>query len=426
VTDVVGVVVGVDRRERAVPVPRRAITRLIVTLVTASLLAACSSDASPSASASARASDSPAAVATASPVAATPKPTTKPVAAWSEPVLVSTQTCGSLRGGIDAAGGSHLVASCEAGLLYASTKADGAWAETVFSVPTNRVEQDPQIGFQGKVAYFAYSRMAVAEGGCGDSGLTDIGVFYRKRTLPGGGWSDPVRIGKADDHLAQFRVDGTAIHAVVQNAGDGRFYYLLVKGTASRRFVIAGASKSPSLRIDLDGRARIAYATAGSIRIATFTGSAVSTVKVSAPNARGPILVLDGHDRAHLVWNRDSDVDDGGCVSPGNDDPAAGIYYTTNATGMWHSERLTKELGETSFQVDRSTGQVHVVTTTPSGLTYYTKAPGGAWQHEKLANRAGSPVIARDAASGRVLVLYIGFRQASDTSWPIWAISKGG
>jgi hypothetical protein len=329
-----------------------------------------------------------------------------------------------MRAGIDAAGGSHLVAGCQAGLLYAWTKSDGSWARTVFPLAANRLEVDPQIGFQGNLAYIGYSRLAVTEGGCGDPGLRDIGVFYRKRTLPNGAWSGPVRIGKTDDHLEQFRVDGTTLHAIVSNEGDGRAYYLLVKGTTSKRFALPRAWETRSLRIGSDGRARIAYSSAGSIGIATFAGSGFATAKVPATNAIGGLLILDGRDRAHLIWTRFvPGSEEGATCSDGSEDLTLnGTYYGTNASGTWHSEQVTKDLGEVSFQVDRKTGQVHLVIATAGVLTYYTKPSGGVWQHEKLAPRQVSwPSIARDAATGRVLILYIDFGGSG-----IYAMSKGG
>jgi hypothetical protein len=292
---------------------RGAVGRLAISIGLILVVAACTSDATPS--------ESPVAVLTPIPVPAsaepgpagstapspTPKPTPKPTpAVWTSPSLVSSEPCYSLRGGIDAAGRSHVAASCGSGVLYSVTKSDGSWAQTLFPVPSNRVERDPQIAFQGNVAYLAYSRLAVGEPDtCGsDDGLTDIGAFYRKRTQPTGSWSDPVRIGRSDDHLVQFRVDGTTLHAIVSNEGDGRSYYLLIKGTTSKRVQVS--SDTRTLRIGNDGRARIAYGIRGSIRIATFTGAAFSGVNVPAPNSHNPLLVLDSRDRAHLVWARNA------------------------------------------------------------------------------------------------------------------------
>jgi hypothetical protein len=398
-------------------------TWLAISLAAALLVGACSADAP---------SESPVVVLTPIPTAAlpstlspaataTPKPTPKPTpAVWTAPTLVSSEFCSTLRGGIDAAGRSHVAAYCNNHVLYSVTKSDGSWAQTVFPVPDNRIERDQQIAFQGNAAYLAYSRLAVNEGdSCGPQNVTDIGVCYRKRTQPSGAWSNPVRIGHTDDHLAQFRVDGTTIHAVVQNEGDGHAYYLLIKGTSSKRYRLP--ADAGSLRIGNDGRARIAWAGGGSIRIATFTGSGFSSVKVTAPDSRDAVLVLDARDRAHLLWVRDATDYGVGCTSGGRA-RNAGTYYATNATGIWRTERLTTDIGQGAIQIDRATGQVNVVIAGDDTLTYYTKATGGAWTHEKLPPRqARSPSISRDPATGRLLILYI---DAGGSG--IYMMSKGG
>jgi hypothetical protein len=98
------------------------------------------------------------------------------------------------------------------------------------------------------------------------------------------------------------------------------------------------------------------------------------------------------------------------------------MYYATNATGKWRTERLTTRTGQAAIQVDRSTGQVNVVIATGDALTYYTKAPDGAWKNEKLPPRqAGSPSISRDPATGRLLILYI-----DEGGSGIYTMSKGG
>jgi hypothetical protein len=404
-----------------------ALGRLAISLVAVLALAACSSDATPSTSEPVAltpipvpASVAPAGSPTATP---TPKPSPKPTPAkWTSPTLVSSEGCYSLRGGIDAAGRSHVAASCGNRLLYSVTKSDASWTQTLFPLPDNRIERDPQIAFQGNVAYLAYSRVATGEGDtCGPENSTDIGAFYRKRTQPSGGWSDPVRIGRSDDHLVQFRVDGSTLHAIVQREGDTRFSYLLIKETTSRRYLLPSTPDPPSLRVGNDGRARIAYVATGSIRIATFTGSGFSTVKVPSVDSHTPLLVLDSRDHAHLVWMRDAAVYGEGC-GDGEPDSNRGVFYATNATGSWRSERLTHEFGSASFQVDRATGQVHMVMASQDELTYYTKPSGGTWQNEKLPPRqAGSPVIARDPTTGRLLILYLDYGGSG-----IYAMSKGG
>jgi hypothetical protein len=405
---------------------------LIVWLMSCSLLAACGATASPSLSASiavpsTRASaevsgpptTEPSVTASPAPTPkATPKPT--PVAKWTDPKLVSTKSCGSVRAGVDATGRSHLVASCGNALMYAVTRPDGSWTQTSFALPANRLEQDPQLAFRGNLVFMAYSRLSVdVPHDCGgDDGLTDIGVFYRTRTLPDGAWSKPFRIAEADDHLQQFRVDGPTIHAIVRKEGDNRGYYLNVSSARSQRVVVPNAAVA-SLQVDSDGRARIAYAATGSIWAGTFEGSRFSTTKFAAPDAQTPGLVLDAGNGAHVIWARWPFEEGCGTFVP---DPAHGMYYATNATGAWQSEQVTHDRGEWSFEVDPATGQVHFVLAS-DGLTYYTKAPGGTWQREKLpTTSAQQTVIARDPRSGRLLVVYIAFHNDAPA---IYAIAKG-
>src|SRR3982751_5247506 len=108
---------------------RVALARLWVSLVATSLLAGCGADAIPSPSAVAASfSLPPSAAATASPgPTAIRTPAATPVAGWSRPTLVASESCGTLGGEIDAAGHSHLVATCASGLLYAATNDDGSW-----------------------------------------------------------------------------------------------------------------------------------------------------------------------------------------------------------------------------------------------------------------------------------------------------------
>lgn len=283
------------------------------------------------------------------------------------------------------------------------------------------MQLDTQIGFDGNVVYLAYSWVAVGDGACGDDGLSDVGVYYRRRTLPGGSWSEPVHIGLTKDHLEAFRVEGTTLHAVVQNEDDGRTYYETLNGSTSQRYRLA-ASDSTSLRIGQDGRARIAYASSGSIRIATFTGSGFSTAKIpGGDGGSAPVLVLDGRDRAHVVWTRNPG-EWGGCAGGPEPDPKAGTYYATNASGSWRSDRITARVGATSLQVDEATGRVHVLVGDESGLWYYSKLPGARWSGKRLVSDAvGSAAIRLDPATGTLLVVYL--RETSDST-RIYTLTK--
>jgi hypothetical protein len=324
--------------------------------------------------------------------------------------------------GIDAANRHHVVAACDAGLRYSVSKPDGSWSTTAFPQPSNRKQVDPQIGFNGNIVYVAYSWLAAGDGGCGDDGFDDVGVYYRQRTLPDGSWSEPVRIGLKIDHLQAFRVEGTTLHAAVQNEADGRTYYETLDGSTTQRYRLA-AGDWTSLRIGADGRARIAYESSGSIRIATFTGSGFSTVKVpGSDGGSAPVLVLDSRDRAHVVWLRNPRAP-AACGDTDAPDPKAGMYYATNASGKWQAQRFTSHRGSASLQVDGSTG-IHLVVASDFGLRYYAKSSTGSWQHRTLESRfVLSPVIRLDPATGSLLVAYI--RQAGNKStWGVYTLTR--
>jgi hypothetical protein len=383
-----------------------------LTLMTTSLaMAACT--ASPQASTgSAAASPSATATATPTPVAtpaavSSPTPTAAPtpVPAWTKPALVvDDASCYQATAGIDASSRSHIVASCAKGLRYSVSNPDGSWTTTLIAQPANRKQMDPQVGFAGNVAYVAYSWLSVNEGACGDDGLVDLGVYYRSRTLPDGAWSEPKRIGITKDTLVSFRVEGATLHAVVYNTADERSYYVKVTGSDAQRVPLPAAG---SLRVGRDGRARIAYESSGSIRLATFTGSGFSSVAIpGSAVASAPLLVLDDQDRAHVIWKRDP-LQEAACGMSSAPDPKAGMYYATNASGAWKVQRFTSQRGEASLQVAGSTDDVHLVLAANANLTYYSKSASGSWRSKRLVSGwVMSPVIRLDPATGRLLVVY--------------------
>jgi hypothetical protein len=398
----------------------RPLTRL--TLMGASLaIAACT--ASPSPSTGSPAAVSPTVNASAAPAEtqsppATPKPTPlpTPTAVWTKSrLVVADGKCSQVAAGIDASSRSHIVASCDAGLRYSVSKADGSWATTLIGQPANRRQMDPQIGFDGNTVFLAYSWLAVTDGGCGDDGLDDLGVYYRQRTLPDGPWSEPKRIGVTDDTLVSFRVQGATLHAVVYNEADERSYYVKVEGGASQRFRLPTTG---SLRVGSDGRARIAYESAGSIRIATFTGSGFTSAAIPGSEiASSPVLVLDDRDRAHVIWTRDP-LEPAACGMGSADDPKAGMYYATNASGAWKVQRFTSQRGVASLQI-AATNDVHLVVLANPGITYFTKSAAGSWHIKRLATGwVVSPVIRLDPATGRLLVVYVRMPEDDSTKTP--------
>jgi len=307
--------------------------------------------------------------------------------------------------GIDAAGRSHIVAACGTGLRHSVSTVAGSWSTTLIGQPSNRMQMDPQVGFDGNVVYIAYSWRAVTEGACGDDGLQDLGVYYRRRTMPDGAWSEPARIGIKDDTLVSFRVEGETLHAVVTNTADEHSYYVRVEGGVSQRIRLPAEG---SLRVGRDGRARVAYASSGTIRIATFTGSGFTSVAIpGSAVADSPVLVLDDQDKAHVVWKRDP-LQDAACGMASAPDPKAGMYYATNSSGTWKVQRFSSARGVASLQIAGSTNDVHLVLAAGTGLAYYTKTATGPWHSKRLASGwVESPVIRLDPATGRLLVVFI-------------------
>lgn len=388
------------------------------------------SSASPSASQVAQASPSqeasPSASASSSPTAsptATPSPTPPVVAGWSKPKLVASSTdCFELVAGIDASSGDHLAASCRGKIRYFSSKSDGSWVVTNLPPPAHRLEQTPQIGFQGNTVYLAYSRVLPDEG-CG-GGAPDVGVYYRYRRLPDGVWSNPIRLGLVGDRLQSFRVNGTTLHATVRNDATARVYYETREATGEyHRYWVKGAIGGTSLRIASDGEARIAFEAANSIRFGIFTGAGFDTTKVggSKPDDWSPNLVLDGNDDPHITWSRNPH---GGCAVR-EALPDDGTYYATNASGPWTYGRIAKNVGQSSIQIDGTTGLVHVVISGNTGLGYYTKTPTAGWRATLLRGEGAEwPLIRLDPATGRLLVAYFAATPDASAFGGIYVLTK--
>ena len=329
----------------------------------------------------------------------------KPPTGWTASRQVGTATqCISVTAGIDAAGRFHVAAECSGSIRYYFSSDGGrSWTARVFAHAANRDELDPRIGFQGNVVYVAYTRI-IPDGGCSGTRGEPVGVFFRSRTLPNGAWSASTQIGSAGDTLGSFQVDRGILHAAV-TARDLSSYYVKVDGTVAHRYLISHSSMSaPSLRIGSDGHARIAYATwRDGIRYGVFTGSAFATSKVtgSIEEDDDPVLALDAANHAHVVWTRY--------------EPAAcgrfpvGTYHASNASGAWKAERITKDVGDTSIQVDGKTGRIHVLVGSQAGLRYFTAAPGGTWTRTTVASTKDviSPALRLDPATGKLLGVYI-------------------
>jgi len=352
---------------------------------------------------------------------AAPTPSAAVVTSWTKPVRIENSNgCGPAAIGIDSAGRYHLATTCSTGVRYYVSPGDGTWSMTDFAAPTDRLEVDPKLAFEGSTVYLAYTRLNPAS--CGPGG--DDGVYYRTRVLPDGAWSGPVRLGPVGDGLQAFREDGGTILATVKGS-DGYVYYEALHGSDSHRYLISGALQT-ALRVGNDGAARVAYAAAGGIRLGRFNGSGFSTTTIpgSKPEDSAPVLALDAHDSSHVLWNRyPYSV---GCEGP-DAPPDVGTYYATNASGTWKSERITSVLGSSSLQVDDVTGRVHVLVANAAVIRYYTKAPNGSWTTTLLASGdssdpVGSGLMARDPARGALLTVW---DRQGETSAGIYFATKG-
>ena len=343
----------------------------------------------------------------------TPKPTPKPVAVaptsaagWTTPrALPDSAGCRDLTAAVDQAGRYHLAATCGDSIrTYASTGAS-TWTTRVFVHPTDRAELAPQIAIAGNIEYVAYYRIA-PDGGCGSLG-TDIGVYFRSRTLPNGAWSVATRIGAVADTLQSLGASGSTIYLIVQNGT--KLYYETRTGASFHRYAIPSASNRGSLAVGSDGRARIVYETGTGLRLGVYTGSSLSSSKVGGSTGRdwAPRLVLDAADKAHVVWTRSPAP--GGCAGPGpeSDD---GTYYGTDSSGSWVKHRITTGTGLTTFDMDTATGRAYTVVATTAGLRCYTGAPNGTWTGVKVLSTTGwadSPVVRVNHLSGAVFIAYL-------------------
>ena len=341
---------------------------------------------------------------------------------WTAQQLVDRSECVPLVLTIDVQSRSHVAAECDGSIRYWTSTGDGTWRTTPFAHPTGRREIGPQVATDGNVVYVAYTRVAVTVGGCGDNGLRDVGVYYRQRRLPSGIWSSAKRMGQVDDHLQSFRVVGGTLHATVL-ASNGLVYYEALKGTDTHRYLVPGAVGESSLRVGSDGRVRIAYEAAGSLRYAVFTGSRFATSRIAgSTGGYAPQLVLGRNNAAYVVWTRAAD-NGRGCTGPGPD-PSDGTYFGTTASGHWVSGRFTTAVGQASLTVEVATGRVHAVMSNYVALNYFTKTATGGWIRTSLAGKhAQWPVIRQDPATGRLEVVYLAGSANSGTPSGIYAVT---
>jgi hypothetical protein len=340
---------------------------------------------------------------------------------WSTPhALPSSSDCQALTAAVDQAGRYQLAASCSDSIrTWASTGAS-TWSTRVFVHPTDRMELSPQVAIAGNVEYVAYYRLA-PDGGCGSLGI-DIGVYFRSRALPNGAWSAATKIGSVADTLVSLAVSGSTMYLIVAN--DTKLYYETRAGASFHRFLIPGATERGSLAVGSDGRARIVYDTGTGLRFGTYTGSSLSSSRISGSTDRdwAPQLALDGHDKPHLVWVRSPKP--GGCAGPGPN-PDDGTYYGTDASGSWVKHRITPGLGLASFAMDATTGRLYTLLATGHGLRCYTATSAAAWTGAKILSTNGwveSAMVRLNQVTGAVFIAYVDSRDNGASR--IYAFSK--
>jgi hypothetical protein len=401
--------------------------------VVAVLAAACAASSSPSPSPSSPAS-SPVPVATPTPAgnpsaepsapvtpgepstdpsanpSPTPEPTVKP-AAWSKPRAVKGLSgCFDVVATVDDAGTSHLAATCGPGgteIRYASSPDGRRWSVQSFRAPTGRFEQDPEIAFSGSTLYLASTRLAPDEEGCGSDGLQDVGVYVRSRSLPGGDWSAPARIGATADHLAGLRVSDGVIHAIVTNEQSDATFYERVSGGDTQRVRVGGASNGVALRVGDDGLARIARDSAKGIQFGQVSGGKLITATIPGTVGGGaPLLALGPGNTAYVLWT--ISAGSGGCIDmdPG---PRAGTYLSTDAGGSWQTTKLSRVVGASSLTMDPATGEVDVlVSGFDAPLQVFVKPAASGWTHRTLTTDfASSTVVRRNPVTGGLFVAYV-------------------
>ncbi len=390
-------------------------------------LAACGQTATPSAtpapssgvggvpSASPDASPSPitdpAPTPSADPSAApTPTPRPRPVQWSTAPSRIFSVTCGAPVATVDDSGRFHVAADCDQRIRYASSADGKTWGGgSTLPTPTNRFDTGPQLAVDGQTLYVAYTRLKPVDGGCGDDGLDDVGVYYRSRTLPDGSWSAEKRIGHVADVLQSFRVVDGVIHETF--SGSGGVSYGSLNGAAWTELPIPNA-QATSLRVGDDGRARIAFSTTHAIRYGVVSADgnlSVSTVFADKDVfMESPVLVLGSGNHAFVSWTALPMETGGGCAEPEPPSPPnRGTWFATDVDGSWATKHISREVGAMSLALDVESGRLHAIYTDSRGVRYVTRAPDGTWSGSRLdpSIRLSSDVLRRDPVTGRLLLV---------------------
>ena len=344
--------------------------------------------------------------------AAEPTPTVAPTEtvaraiSWSKPALVEKSHCLVGSAAIDDSGRAHVASECSGSIDYSVANGD-RWQTTRLPHPADRIDKAPQLAFEGNTMYLGFTRVKILDGGCGDNGLSDVGVNVRQRELPAGDWKSPQRIGSPTDGLVALRVVDSTIHLLVKDRSDNRLYYETFQDGTLGRYRLPGAVGGASLRIGDDGRARIVYEGGQNLQYAVFDGSGFTHAGIPGSSLGwGPSLVLDPQNHAHAIWMRS--YHDGGCAEP---EPESwfGTYYGSNETGTWTYRRLSSQTNGASLTLDTETGRIHVALSGRLGIRYLTKLGSGPWRETRITTKADwAPIIKLDQRTGKLLVVYNG------------------
>jgi len=155
----------------------------------------------------------------------------------------------------------------------------------------------------------------------------------------------------------------------------------------------------PSLALDGIGKAHIAFARPFSgIYYATNRSGSWTKTQVTAsgddsspsavigPYDSSPSLALDGNGKAHIAFQREG-------TNPG-------IYYATNRSGSWTKTQMTNDYdGSPSLALD-GTGKAHIAFWRSGSGIYYATNASGSWTKAQVTANAvdDSPSLALDGA----------------------------
>ena len=327
---------------------------------------------------------------------------------WSKPVTIADGECWSVAVTIDDRGRYHIATRCDGEIHYLRWYPDAVDTHgDVFPPPSDRVELGPQLALDGAELLMAYSRLAREDGGCGDDGLRDLGVYVRTRSDETDTWSKPYRVGEVGDSLQSFRAVDGVLHLTVQTLDGAVLYESLADGATTR--VPIPRAKTTSLRVGDDGHARVAYSTGHEIRLARVDGRSIDSRVIASSdetNLSSPAMVLGPGDVPVIVWTQNVDGG-GGCAGP-EPGPLDGTYLATEIHGTWQSERISKSTGSTSVTLDPATGRWHAIIDEPMlGLRYITTKGDVSLSRETLPDSRGfnGAVIRIDPEDGRLAVV---------------------